>query len=97
MAGVQDLINAGLELVGGLFVSTSIATLWRDRVLKGIHPAHVAYSATSAVWFVYYYAHLDQWFSFACAGLYALATGTWVTLLCGLWVHKVFIEKDPDL
>ena len=77
----QDAVNASLEIVGGAMVCASIRRLVRDKRVRGIHPSHVAYSVASGIWFVYYYAHLDQLLSFWCALAYAAAVSTWAVLM----------------
>lgn len=94
----QDVVNSGLELLAVLAVATSMRKLARDRRIRGISTSHISYALLSACWFVYYYAHLDQWWSFAAALLYWLATGAWVTMmLYYYWIRGVVCGEDKEL
>jgi hypothetical protein len=69
---MADLINALFEGLAGFFILASIRDAWKSRQAIGIHPLHVAYFTAWGFWNLYYYAHLDQWLSWACGILVAI-------------------------
>jgi uncharacterized membrane protein YfcA len=77
-----DAANAMLEAAWVLVLSLSTRRMWLDRDLKGVSIGHVVMTVLSSWWFIYYYAHLDQWWSFAAALGYAAAVGAWTASIC---------------
>ncbi len=59
-----DAVNGMLEMAGGLFILLSIKRLHKDKVVKGVSWMHVAFFSTWGYWNLFYYPHLDQWWSF---------------------------------
>jgi len=63
MEMTPDIMNGTLELGGGLFLLKNVLQLHRDKVTRGVHWAPTAYFAFWGLWNLYYYPHLEQWFS----------------------------------
>jgi len=60
----QDVVNGSYELLGAPFILMSVFKLWKDKKVHGISWIHAGFFATWGYWNLYYYPHLDQWFSF---------------------------------
>jgi hypothetical protein len=93
----QDAINAGIEVLGTFMVLVSVRRLVRDKKVRGIAPSHVAYSVGSAWWFTYYYAHLDQWLSFAAAVAYTLVVSFWMLMMVVFFIREILFDKGSEL
>lgn len=74
---IPDAINGALEVTWSAVMLLSILKLRKDRDLKGVSFWHVGLIFVSSWWFMFYYAHLDQWFSFLASLVYAVAVATW--------------------
>jgi hypothetical protein len=94
----QDAFNAFLEFAAVFAVLASVRKLVRDRKVRGLAPSHMAYGFFSASWFLYYYAHLDQWWSFWVSALYWFTFAAWVVLaLYFYWIRGVVCGDDDQL
>jgi hypothetical protein len=60
----QDIANGLFELLGAPFILLSILKLHKEKAIKGVSLAHPAFFTTWGIWNLYYYPHLEQWFSF---------------------------------
>jgi hypothetical protein len=58
-----DTANGLFEIVGGIAVWVDVAQIFRDKKSAGIHPAAMAFFTIWALWNIFYYFHLSQWFS----------------------------------
>jgi len=61
---LPDLINGLYETLGGGFIALSIIKLHREKTVRGVSWLHVAFFSSWGLWNLYFYPHLDQWFSF---------------------------------
>ena len=84
---IQDALNGCLEFVGSIFIWMSIARLNKDRDVKGIVWYHPAFFVCWGMYNLYYYPHLDQWFSFAGGVSIAVANCIWVSQMI-YWSRK---------
>lgn len=76
-----DLINGGFELYGGIAALGNCRAVLRDKAVAGVSIVSTAFFTSWGVWNIYYYAHLDQWASWA-GGLVIVAANTlWVALM----------------
>lgn len=81
-----DFINGTFESLGGLFIFFSIEKLYKQKIVRGVSWVHAAFFSAWGYWNLYYYPHLDQWFSFwGGAGLVATNT-IWLGQL--LWYTR---------
>ncbi len=60
----QDLVNGSYELLGAPFIFLSVIQLYKEKKVHGVSWMHAGFFATWGFWNLYYYPHLDQWFSF---------------------------------
>lgn len=60
-----DQINGAFEAAGALFTFMNIVRLHRDKMVRGVHWLPIAFFTSWGFWNLYYYPHLDQWWSFA--------------------------------
>jgi hypothetical protein len=75
---IPDLINGGFELISSIMVWWNIATLYRDKEIKGVHIVPTAFFFSWGIWNLFYYPHLNQWLSFFGGCSIVLANGIWV-------------------
>lgn len=78
---IPDLINAGFEAFGGLFVLNHCRVLYKDKVLKGVSIASTVFFSLWGMWNMFFYSHLDQWFSFYGGLVITLANALWVGMM----------------
>ena len=73
-----DLVNGLFELVGAMFLFVNVYYLHRDKKLHGVHWSPTVFFALWSVWSLYFYAGLEQWFSFYAGILLVIADTTWL-------------------
>lgn len=76
-----DLINGLFELFGSFMVWLNVRQIYKDKEVKGVHIAPTAFFFSWGLWNLYYYPHLNQWFSFIGGISIAIANGLWVILM----------------
>lgn len=76
-----DAINGLFELFGSGLIWMSVRQTLRDRGYAGIYIPAVVFFAAWGLWNLYYYPHLDQWFSFAGGVSIVVANTVWVGLM----------------
>lgn len=77
-AHAPDMINGTFEFAGGLAILLSVFKLSRDKIVRGVSWPHVLFFTGWGAWNLYFYPHLDQWFSFAGGVFIVLVNTTWV-------------------
>ena len=87
----QDIVNGSYELLGAPFIFTSVIKLAKDKKVHGISWLHAAFFATWGYWNLYYYPHLDQWFSFIGGIAIVIVNTFWMGQL--LYYSKVSSAK----
>lgn len=60
----QDQLNGMLELLGAPFILLSIINLAKSKTVSGVSWIHVCFFSFWGLWNLYYYPHLNQWWSF---------------------------------
>lgn len=78
IASWQDFINGSFELFGGLFLLKNVIQLHRDKLVRGVHWVPTTFFMLWGVWNLYYYPHLDQWWSFTGGLLIVSVNAIWV-------------------
>jgi hypothetical protein len=78
---LPDLINAGFETVAGVAVLNHCWTLHQDKQVRGVSVASTALFFLWGLWNLYYYPHLDQFWSFAGGVFITLANLLYVGML----------------
>lgn len=73
-----DLINGTFEMFGSLFIAFSVLRAHKDKMVAGVSYVHAGFFAVWGFWNLFYYPHLDQWWSFW-GGLAIMSTnGFWL-------------------
>ena len=72
-----DLVNGCFELFGIFFILPSVLKLHKEKIVRGVSWVHVGFFVIWGLWNLYYYPHLDQWFSFIGGIGVVLATSVW--------------------
>lgn len=98
-----DLVNAGFELLGGLFILNHCRVLMRDRQVKGVSIDSVVFFNAWGIWNLFFYPSLGQLWS-TLGGLLMVAANTfWVFLLFKYrdrskapWYVLLFKKKPPS-
>lgn len=75
---LPDILNGLFESCGGFFIGLSILKLHREKLVRGVSWTHVAFFSTWGFWNLYFYPHLDQWFSFWGGAALVAANATWL-------------------
>lgn len=76
-----DMVNGTWELFGAPFILLSIIKLYKDKKVKGVSWVHAGFFAIWGYWNLFYYPHLDQWWSFF-GGMATTITNTvWISQL----------------
>ena len=73
-----DLINGFFEFVGSAMLWRNAWQLHKDKMVKGVHWNATAFFAAWGYWNLYYYPHLDQWWSFAGGVSIVIANTVWL-------------------
>ena len=83
-----DIVNGMLEFAGAAVLWLNVGALYRDKEIKGVHWAAVAFFSTWGLWNLFYYPHLDQWFSFAGGVALVFVNIVWLCMLGFFWAQK---------
>lgn len=62
---IPDFVNGAFEMIGGLFVLNHCRVLYRDKSVAGVSRLSTGVFFAWGLWNLFYYPHLDQWWSFA--------------------------------
>lgn len=73
-----DVINGSYEFVGSIALWANVYRLYKDKEAKGVTFWATAFFMTWGYWNLYYYPHLDQWWSFAGGLSIVLANTVWL-------------------
>jgi hypothetical protein len=76
-----DLVNAGFELVGGAVLWLTVLATYRAKCVVGVAIPTVLFFVGWDVWFLFFYASLGQWASFA--------AGLWLTAAQATWLGQM--------
>ena len=74
-AHASDMINGTFELAGGCAILLSVLKLHKDKVVRGVSWPHILFFTGWGLWNLFYYPHLDQWFSLI-GGIFLVAVNT---------------------
>lgn len=61
---MNDAINALFELAGAFFIGLSVKKLYKDKSVRGLHWAQVAFFTCWGYWNIVYYPAIKQQYSF---------------------------------
>jgi hypothetical protein len=77
---LPDLINGSFELIGAVVNWMSVYKLYQHKEYKGVYWPAFAFFGLWGLWNLFYYPHLDQWFSFLGGIALVSANIAWVLL-----------------
>lgn len=84
----SDLFNGLFELAGGLFILNHCRAVLRDKAVAGVSIVSTAFFSAWGIWNLYYYPHLDQWWSFT-GGIAVVAANCW-------WVYLLLKYRSKS-
>ena len=86
----QDNVNGLFELLGGFFILFSVLKLYKQKKVRGVSAIGISYFAAWGYWNIYYYPHLNQWFSFV--------GGLFVVLINTFWLGQIiyYLRKERN-
>ena len=73
-----DFINGAFEFLGSAMIWRNVYQLYLDKMVRGVHWLPVGFFAAWGFWNLFYYPHLDQWWSFAGGVSIVIANVVWV-------------------
>lgn len=76
-----DLINGVFETVGGLLLFLHSRRVVKDKEVKGVSVPPMLFFLGWGFWNLFYYPHLDQWFSFLGGCVILAGNILWVALV----------------
>ena len=76
-----DMINGLFEACGAMLLIANIQRLYVDKKLRGVSWWPVLFFSVWGLWNLFYYPHLEQWFSFA--------GGIAIVTVNSIWVAQV--------
>ena len=76
-----DFINGSFETLSGFFVLLNCYRVIKDKQVKGVSIICIAFFTCWGFWNLYYYPHLEQWFSFFGGLFIVTANCLWVGLM----------------
>lgn len=85
-----DIINSIFEFCGGLFQCLSIRRILIDKKARGLSVVGISFFFLWGCWNLYYYPHLDQWYSFVAGVFIAITNIIWISLIIRYEGWKVF-------
>jgi hypothetical protein len=77
----QDVINATFEVGGALLTWMNVRQVWKDRGYLGLYLPAIVLFTLWGFWNLYYYAHLQQWWSVAATVVMVSANVSWTGLM----------------
>ena len=80
-----DIINGIFEFLGGIFLMENVNCIIKDKALKGVSWKPTVFFTLWGIWNLYYYPHLDQWFSFA--------GGLFIVIINTMWLGLIFYYR----
>ncbi len=80
-----DLINGLFEIFGAYWLWNNVKMIRIDKVLKGVCWKPTVFFTAWGFWNLYYYPHLEQWWSFG--GGVAIATVNMIWL-SHIWYYR---------
>ena len=70
---MYDKINASFQILNSFFLFFNVYKIYKDKNIAGVSLTTTLYFALFNIWNVYYFLNIDQWFSFWCSILCAIA------------------------
>lgn len=76
-----DLFNGLLEFGGSIFTWMNVRAIYRDKGHAGVYIPAIVFFMCWGIWNLFYYPHLNQWWSFVGGISLVVANVSWVALL----------------
>jgi hypothetical protein len=76
-----DMMNGLFEMCGSALTWMSVYRVWIDKGYAGIYMPAVVFFWAWGAWNLFYYPHLEQWWSFAGGCSLVLANTCWFILM----------------
>jgi len=76
-----DLINGLFETTGAALTAMNTRRVITDRGYAGVYIPTIVFFLSWGLWNLFYYPHLDQWFSFVGGILLVLSNVSWVVTM----------------
>jgi hypothetical protein len=76
-----DQGNAIFEAVGALSICWNIRQVLKDKQIKGMHWFPLVFFFSWGVWNTYFYASIEQWWSWVAGIALAIANLVWISLV----------------
>jgi membrane protein YdbS with pleckstrin-like domain len=73
-----DFINGVFEFVGSVALWRNVLQLQSDRVVRGVHWMATGFFMLWGYWNLFYYPHLNQWWSLAGGVSIVVANTVWL-------------------
>ena len=73
-----DQINGLFEAGGSVMLWKNVYTLYKQKMVRGVHWGPTAFFWLWGLWNLFYYPHLHQWFSFSGGPSIVTANGVWL-------------------
>ena len=73
-----DTINGLFELGGACLVGLNVWKLQRDKMVRGVHWGPVMFFTGWGLWNLYYYPHLEQWYSWVGGAVLVGVNSIWL-------------------
>jgi uncharacterized membrane protein YfcA len=81
-----DVVNGIFEAAGGAFVALNVRRLLKDKTVAGVSLPTAGFFAAWGYWNIFYYPHLDQWWSFAGGLTVTIGNTVWIAL--AMWYRR---------
>ncbi len=88
-----DIINGSFEILGGFAILDHCRQLYKDKMVRGASWKAVAFFTIWGYWNLFFYPHLDQWWSFRGGVFIAAANMLWI----GMMLYYIRKEKREPL
>ncbi len=85
-----DAVNGLFEILGGFAILDHCRQLYKDKMVRGASWKAVAFFTVWGYWNLFFYPHLDQWWSFS-GGVFIAATNM---LWIGMMLYYIRREKE---
>ena len=86
-----DLINGLFESMGAAAILDHCWQLWKDKTVKGVSWKAVTFFTVWGYWNLFYYPHLEQWWSFWGGVLIVVSNTLWLCMM----IHYIRKDKVP--
>ena len=83
-----DMFNALVGIGGSMFLWMNVVSLYKERVVKGVHWGSVAYFSLVGFWNLFYYSNLSQWWSMFAGISSVVANIVWLGMALTFRIQK---------